>query len=154
MGTRVKLSDLIEGMEFQSDEISIYLNRKTGAVISITDDEFSAAENETPMEEVPEWQRPKIKAAQEFLLAEDDYLALPSKYDINEYQLMEQFSTSRENGQHSDALLDALNGRGAFRRFKDTVHRLGIDTDWYEYRDGALEDIARFWCKENEVELI
>jgi len=37
---RVKLSDLIEGMDFQSDEQSSFLNLTTGDVVSITDEEF------------------------------------------------------------------------------------------------------------------
>ena len=36
---RVKLSDLIEGMDLQSDERSSFLNLTTGEVVAITDEE-------------------------------------------------------------------------------------------------------------------
>ena len=36
---RVKLSDLIEGMDSQSDERSSFLHLTTGEVVSITDEE-------------------------------------------------------------------------------------------------------------------
>ncbi len=42
----------------------------------------------------------------------------------------------------SDELQAAVYGRGAFRRFKDAVHRLGIADEWYRFRDAALEEIA------------
>ena len=51
---RVKLSDLIEGMDFQSDEQSSFLNLTTGEVVSITDEELRAAENNEPLEDFPE----------------------------------------------------------------------------------------------------
>jgi hypothetical protein len=37
---RVKLSDIVEGLEFQSDECLSYLNTATGEVVSITDEEL------------------------------------------------------------------------------------------------------------------
>jgi hypothetical protein len=43
---RVKLSDLIEGLEFQSDERFSFLNLTIGEVVSITDEELRAAEND------------------------------------------------------------------------------------------------------------
>ena len=42
----------------------------------------------------------------------------------------------------SDELQAAVHGRGAFRRFKDAVHRLGIADEWYRFREVALEEIA------------
>ena len=48
---RVKLSDLIEGMDFQSDERSAFLNLTTGEVVSVTDEELRAAENDAPLED-------------------------------------------------------------------------------------------------------
>ena len=52
---RVKLPDIIEGMDFQSDEQSSFLNLTTGEVVSITDEELRAAENDVPLEDFPAW---------------------------------------------------------------------------------------------------
>ena len=46
----------------------------------------------------------------------------------------------------------AINGRGAFRRFKDTVNRYGIEDQWYAFRDAGYAAVARRWCEENDVE--
>jgi hypothetical protein len=48
---RVKLSDLIEGMDFQSDQRSLCLNTTTGEVVCITDEELRAAEHDAPLED-------------------------------------------------------------------------------------------------------
>lgn len=37
MDLRLKLDDIIEGIEFQSDCSTIYLNKKTGKIITISD---------------------------------------------------------------------------------------------------------------------
>ena len=46
MSIRVKLCDIIEGMESQSDESSSYLNKNTGEVVLIGYEEMSAAEDQ------------------------------------------------------------------------------------------------------------
>ena len=46
----------------------------------------------------------------------------------------------------------ALEGRGAFRRFKDTLHRVGLTNEWYAFKRKAYIEIAREWCVENEIE--
>ena len=46
MAIRVKLADIIEGLEFQSDESSWILNKKTGEVVLMTDYAMRAAEDD------------------------------------------------------------------------------------------------------------
>jgi hypothetical protein len=42
-------------------------------------------------------------------------------------------------------LLDKIRGSGAFRRFKDTVYRYGIEKDWFRFKDEAYKEIAVSW---------
>jgi hypothetical protein len=143
---QVKLSDLIEGMDFQSDERSSFLNLTTGEVVSITDEELRAAENDESLEDFPEWQHDAIRIAGEILDTEH-YLPLPTKFDIHEYSIMERFCLSVDDDDLRDDLCDAIRGRGAFRRFKDGVQVYGIAEDWYRYRNAALREIAVAWCE-------
>src|SRR5215471_5008152 len=62
---RVKLQDILEGMDFQSDEQSSFLNLTTGEVVSITDEELRAAENDAPLEDFPDWQHDVIRVVLE-----------------------------------------------------------------------------------------
>ena len=152
MKRRAKLSDLIEGIEFQSDERMSYLNQETGEVVSLSDEEFRAADEGAPIEAFPEWQRSNIRIAQEIRLGKKGYLALPSQFDLDEYHLMEEFCLSRSDAQLSDTLYAAIKGRGAFRRFKDTVHREGVSEEWYGYRDAAVRKFALGWCAEQGID--
>ena len=65
MSKPVSLQSIIDGMEIQSAESTPYLNKETGEVISVTNEELRAAENEDPLEEYPEWQRKMIQVAQD-----------------------------------------------------------------------------------------
>src|SRR6266853_6611798 len=141
MTIQVKLQDILEGMDFQSDEQSAFLNRTTGEVVSITDEELRAAEHDAPLEDFPEWQHDQIRIAGE-ILATDHYLPLPDRFEINEYRMMERFCLSVDDDDLRDDLCDAIRGRGAFRRFKDRVQAYGIAEDWYRYRDATLREIA------------
>lgn len=151
MGFPVKLSDIIEAIEFQMDESSAYLNIKTGEVVTVTHQDFEAAENQDALDEYPEWQHESIKTAQEILDHEEDFIGLPTKYDVHEYQIMERFILSIKDREISDALYRAIKGKGAFRRFKDDIFRFDIADEWYKYREDAIKQVAIDWCELNQI---
>ena len=64
-----------------------------------------------------------------------DYILLPTQYDIHEYRIMQDFAMECPYEQMREKMLASLRGKGAFRRFKDTVFYLGIRDDWFAYRD-------------------
>jgi hypothetical protein len=150
MTGQVKLQDILEGMDFQSDAQSSFLNLTTGAVVAITDEELRAAENDEPLEDFPEWQHDAIRIAGE-ILETDHYLPLPDRFEINEYQIMERFCLSVDNEDMRDDLCDTIRGRGAFRRFKDRIQAYGMAEAWYRYRDAALREIAVAWCEARSI---
>jgi len=79
----VKPTDLMEGMDFQSDEGPAYLNTVTGEVVYLTDEELRAAEVDEPLEDFLAWQQDAIRMAKA-MLEHEHYLALPSRFDIHE----------------------------------------------------------------------
>lgn len=147
MNAQVLLKDIAEGMQMQSDEVTAFLNVVTGKVISVGQEEFSAAEENDDALGLGEDALQEIRDVAEG----KDYIALPSQFDIHEHQILVRFADSVDNQSHSDQLHNALHGRGAFRRFKDTAYRLGIEKDWFAFRDKAYEDLAVEWCEENNI---
>ncbi len=152
MTIRVKLDDIIEGLEFQSDESSSFLNKKTGEVVLMTDYAMRAAEDDEPLEELEDWERDLVAIAREILAETGQYIPLPTKFDIDEYRIMERFCISLDNQEISDVLYDLIKGSGAFRRFKDAIYRYEIEDEWHSYRDNAIKEIAIEWCRENNIE--
>ena len=134
------------------DESSAYLNTADGEVYVVSNEELSAAEEgEPPIEDFPEWQQQAVRIARQIING-DHYIALPSKYDIHEYAIMEEFSCSVADQKVSDALQIAIRGKGAFRRFKDVCQRFGMLDQWYSFKTEALKEIAVSWCQENNLE--
>jgi hypothetical protein len=125
MTVPVKLSDIVEGVEFQSDERSSYVNTTTGEVVSITDEELRAAEHDAPLEDFPDWQHDAIRIARD-IVETDHYLPLPDRFEINEHCIMEHFCLAVDDDDLRVDLCDAIRGRGAFRRCKDRMQVYGI----------------------------
>ena len=152
MVLRVKLDDIIEGLECQSEESHSYLDKRTGKVILISDEELCTAENDEPIEDFPDWQHDQFKIAKEILAETGDYIELPSQFDIHKYSIMERFCLSIDDSEISDTPYSLIKGSGAFQRFKNAIHKFDISDDWYKYRDNALKEIAIEWCQENGIE--
>ncbi len=152
MGFPIKLKEIIEAVEFQSDETRTYLKRKTGEIVTISEEEFDAVGDQDPLGNYPEWEQNNIKIARELLDHEENFLNLPTKRDIHEYQLMERFCLSVKDRGVSEELYRAIKGKRAFRRFKEILGRLGMADEWYKYRDEAIKQITIDWCKSNHIE--
>ena len=150
MAVQVKLKDIIEGLEFLTDEGSSYLNMTTGEVVYVTTEELQAAEEDAPLEDFPEWQHDAIRIARDMVETEH-YLPLPDRFEINAYRMMERFCLSVDDEALRDDLCNAIRGRGAFRRFKDRVQVYGMAEDWYRYRDEALRELAMAWCEAHDI---
>jgi len=85
-------------------------------------------------------------------LETDDYISLPSKFDIHEYEIMERFCLSITDDEIRERMYRSIKGSGAFRRFKDNIQRNNRVEDWYKYREEAIKQIAIDWCEENDIE--
>jgi len=146
----VALRDVVNEMDVMNDEFHAYLNKVTGELVTITDEEINAIESDDDRDEYPEWQQESLAMAKK-VLDSSDYLPLPSKFDIHEYAIMERFCDTIEDPKLSNELSYQIRGSGAFRRFKDTIYRRGIEDEWYRFRDQALEEIAMEWLGSNGI---
>jgi hypothetical protein len=137
----VQLRAVVDELAAVDDEWRAYINGKTGELASFSLDLMRSIENEEDPSKRPDWERDQRQDC-ERVLNDPDFILLPSKFDIHEWSIMERFCRSFDDEAIGDRLLDAIHGRGAFRMFKNEVHRLGIQDDWYRYRDDALKKIA------------
>jgi hypothetical protein len=150
MGSMVHLTDIVDALEFRSDEYTAYLDHETCEVCLISGHVIHMVQCGDPADKLPEWQRPEYEWAR-LLLETDRMVALPAQFDINEWEIMADFSQSVEDASVREKLLNAIHGKGAFSRFKDAVQRLGIRDGWFEFREEALREIAIEWCEEHKI---
>lgn len=154
MQNQVKLEDLLEAIEFQMDDITYFVHRPTGTVIMVDGQHFSAVEEDGGFENLAEWEQEAIAQIMDIEDNPKDYVALPTAFEINEYGIMEDFCFSLANEIAKERLLNAIKGKGAFRRFKSTLASLQLQDNWYEFRDQSFRQIAIKWCKNNDVEYV
>ena len=149
---KIKLSDLADAFEEMFDGWEQFLNKETGRITSVpADTEFC---------EDPDAWEVIIAMVEEG----EQFVRLPNQYEINEYRIMEDFaeyaggglnySTAEQARKIGQELYDALQGRGAFRRFKSTLNYYGVSEEYYAYRHIYYTEIAKEWCQKNGIEFV
>ena len=131
----VSLSVISEAIEETMDEWEQFYNVVTGEITSIPSQDNSFIDWSEYGEE------------SEAIDESDDYVRLPSQDELHEYDIMESFAEAR----NSTVLMKALRGRKPFRTFKDRAIELGLDQAYFEFRSQAYVNIAREWCRKNEI---
>ncbi len=132
---KVKLSEIIDAIEMTDQESEYFLDKETGELVWTNDFAMTSEEKEEAYD----------------ALDEHGFYRLPSSFDINEYSIMEDFVYLLPESKR-ERLARAISGKGAFRRFKDGIRRMGIEEQWYDYQGDAYKRMAIEWCEENEIE--
>src|SRR5437867_1614279 len=104
MSPSVRLDDVIEALESAGDEHAYYVDKRTGEIVLITNEEMEAAEEDELISEYPDWQRKSILKAREILKSEE-FLVLPDQFDIHEYKIMEDFCVEFQDRNVGEILL-------------------------------------------------
>ena len=104
---KVKLSEIIDAIDFTDQYTEYFLDKETGEVVMKNDMVMSSQEKEEIYDQ----------------LDEHGFYRLPDQRDIDDYRTMEEF-ISTLSGSSASRLSSAISGRGAFRRFKDEIIRL------------------------------
>ena len=132
---KVKLSEIIDGMQNNDGfETRVFYSLKENGLKYYGDyfDNDDQNENEEDFS--------------------DDLIILPDQYEIHEYRIMEEFLETIEDVKTYNCMAIAMQGKGAFRRFKDMAINLGLIEDWYKFRNEAYKKIAIRWCEDHDLE--
>ena len=127
------------GLEFRNYENAAFLNIKSGEVVLVSDPDLTGMDDEHDIDYYDD---------------NKDYICLPDNFDSNEYRMMQDFIGTVSDDNIAGTLSISLQGRGAFRRFKDHLYHFGIQDEWFAYRNKEYKQIAIEWCQDNNVEYI
>ena len=134
---KVKLQDVIDGIDMVSEDSTCHLDRETGEVLFISE----IADND--------YDDDILELLEE---GSDRFIEFPSQWDRNDYQTMVDFIESLPQRKEQNLLAISIDGSGAFRRFKYTASELGLLDDWYRFLNNAHRELAIEWCEDNEIE--
>jgi Uncharacterised protein family (UPF0158) len=150
----VKLSDVMEALEGASENLTHYLDKRSGDIILINEEEMTAIDDDEPLSDYPEWLQEQILKSREISESEEHFLQLPDQFEIHEYQIMQDFCRNVPDQALGRQLLGVIKGSGAFGRFKNAMRSKDMENDWYEFKRARLEEVAIDWLEENEIPYI
>ena len=143
-----RVADEIDGL---LEGFTAFLNRQTGELCSLSDNDLESPDEQTDGDDLPDWMV-ELRARVREIRDSGDWVELPSKFDIHEWGLMEEFSFSIEDSQVREDLLNAIRGHGAFRYFRDAVNQHGIQDSWYAFKTAAIATIVAEWLDEHGID--
>lgn len=82
----------------------------------------------------------------------DRFIRFPTQFEIHKYDIMKNFIDSLPSCEMQYELAGAIQGKGAFRRFRTIVNKHKLEKTWYGYLQEAYREIAIDWCKKNGLE--
>lgn len=140
---KVDLEEIGEHMQNQNRyDMNFYLDKESGKVIIIDVNILRGLEDGETMEDLPDWQREQVKIAEEILWSSSDsYIRIPEKPSYEGYDLMVEFAEGVEDESLREKLAIALDGKGAFRRFKNVlVSYPKYREEWFEFKQRRMNE--------------
>ncbi|MDE3088535.1 MAG: hypothetical protein KGJ80_04010 [Chloroflexota bacterium] len=133
-----------DGLELAFNDASgmadYFLDTETGEVVMISDAAMSADE---------------VERIRDMIDADDSgrFVRVPRNESGEGYEDMEEFVATVPNARARDLLQRAIRGRGAFRRFKDTLVEFPKERErWFRFQDERLRERIREWLEEEKIE--
>ncbi|MCK0473195.1 UPF0158 family protein [Halalkalibacter sp. APA_J-10(15)] len=150
----IKLETIIDEIDSSFREWKVFVYMPTSEIVTVSLDDLRVAEDDDSLEGLSGWQLDARKQAIHIWYHEEQYIELPVLEDYEEYQMIEDFCTDVIQPLHiRQDFLKAINGKGAFRRFKNKLIKYDLDEEWYAYRKQQLQKIALQWAEKNQIKL-
>jgi hypothetical protein len=168
----VDLAELEVAFESGSGLENYYLDTETGEVVMVTDEEHSeleklyehvydeTGEEHVPFDEVlahsnlPDWQKDAVADAHRVRSGFGDRFIRVEPEDSHEgYRDMEAFIETVGDQRMQNRLRKAIDGRGAFRRFKEVLLDQPPERErWFAFKSARLRERIVDWLRSEDIE--
>ena len=124
---------LEDAFENNAPEVHSYLHLTTGEVLRVVD---GVAD-------------PQMHVR---IASDGNYLRIDPVSSREQYRWMERFIPMVENGDLRGKLTQAIDGKGAFRRFKDVLMNYGLERErWFAFRSERLRTFMEAWLAAHAI---
>ena len=137
---KIDLDELCDAMENSSYEVEYYLDLETGKILFVSEcmDDVETVKMKNQIEE--ELGR---------------YELIPKAESYEGYRDMQVFIATVEDDHLAELLEVAINGKGAFRRFKDVLLNYPEERErWFQFKDDRMKERALEWLDDIDVTLV
>ena len=136
---KVNLDELCSAMDDSSYEHDYYLDLETGEILFISD-YMDNAENDNLRDRIDE--------------DTERYEQIPKAESHEGYEDMEDFIATVEDERLVELLEVAIEGKGAFRRFKNVLARYPEEGErWFRFKDDKIKERALEWLESIGISL-
>jgi hypothetical protein len=132
----INWTDLETAFERNAPDTESFLDTRSGEVITITEGALDYAE-----------QRSKVQSGG------DACIRIEPAASREQYKWMERFVAGVEDETLRERLVIAIDGKGAFRRFKDVLLNYPTERErWFSYRADLLHWAMQKWLEKEHLE--
>jgi Uncharacterised protein family (UPF0158) len=168
----INMADLEVAFDDASDMLHYYLDLQTGKVVAITNetrDELNAIYEEldehcddnafaTALQQRahPEWMLAVLNEAHQVEQYYGmSYIAIPKADSRENYRVMEDFIETVADQRFQAQLAYAIQGRGAFRRFKDALFTHPDERErWFAFNTARVRERMLTWLEAEGITAI
>ncbi|MSP63973.1 MAG: hypothetical protein EXR72_27255 [Myxococcales bacterium] len=132
----IRWTELETAFERNSPDTESFVNAATGEVVAIVEGQPEAAEL-----------RGRVISGGE------GYIRIEPASSREQYKWMERFVVSVEDEALRERLVISIDGKGAFRRFKDVLLNYPAERErWFSFRAGLLHWHMQLWVEREQIE--
>jgi len=151
---KVDVEDIAMIMDNHDRVASYYLDTETGEVVSIPEEVMSALEGGESCEGLPAWEIDLLPQAKEILAGSDRYEEIPIRFSHEGYRIMADFADGVKDPRIKRELEIALDGKGAFRRFKNVLRDYPeVEKQWFKFKANRDKEEVKDWLESIGIEL-
>lgn len=168
----IDFDEIQKAMEDTSrDSFDYFLDRETGDVIILSEDILRRAHSilyENLDEDMADydgvefdeeigmadWIEDEVELAVDiFLYGRDRYVRIPERGSGDGYAAMKDFAEGVEDRELQNMLLCVLEGKGAFRKFKDALEAHPHERkQWYKFNARRAKNEIDLWLRSLEID--
>lgn len=127
---------LEDAFENNAAEVHSYLHMETGEVVRLVDGVADPA-------------------VQGRIAADPKYLHVDPVSSREQYRWMERFIESVQDAEFKERLVRSIDGKGAFRRFKDALAGSAVERErWFQFRRERLKASMDVWLETHGIEVV
>ena len=138
----IDIMEVAVAMESERLISEYYLDTETGDVVVIPDSDGML-----------DWELELLPVARAVESGSSRYVYIPELESHELYELMQQFVSDREDEELQRLLWVALDGKGAFGRFRYVLDGYPEERDeWYRGKDEAMKILSQQWISSLRIE--
>lgn len=135
------MEELIEVFNFSSDDMTHYLNMVSGKIAMYSNLSGGFDEDGNEIQDAHVFQ-------------DDKYIEITGMHAYESYRDMEKFNSQQEESELKEQLIQAVNNKGPFKRFREVLDRHPeASQKWQGFKRECVIQRIYLWLDENNLVL-